>query len=164
MANTSRMNRLEELGRVDAEKAYTGKGKRNLRDEKKRIVRELKATGGAVGKKKQGYKAREDESLGMRTGREAGKKQSMKDRRDESYGAWGKRPNQSINKSEGNKWITKKKKEWITKKKKPTQWIKKRSRADVRERAAHASGGRVMGRGQGKVMTQRPTFMISMKD
>ena len=100
MANTSRMNRLEELGRVDAEKAYTGKGKRNLRDEKKRIVRELKATGGAVGKKKQGYKAREDESLGMRTGKESGKKQSFKDRRDESYGAWGKRSDQSI-----NKWI-----------------------------------------------------------
>jgi len=39
----------------------------------------------------QGYKAREDESLGMRAGKEAGKKQSMKDRRDESYGAWGKR-------------------------------------------------------------------------
>ena len=42
MANTSRMNRLEELGRVDAEKAYTSKGKRNLKDEKQRIVRELK--------------------------------------------------------------------------------------------------------------------------
>ena len=40
--NTSRMNRLEELGRVDAEKGRTRKGKRNLRDEKKRIVRELK--------------------------------------------------------------------------------------------------------------------------
>jgi hypothetical protein len=40
--NTRRMNRLEELGRVDAEKARTRKGKRNLRDEKKRIVRELK--------------------------------------------------------------------------------------------------------------------------
>ncbi len=79
--------------------------------------------GGKV--KKQGYKAREDESLGMRTGKESGKKQSMKDRRDESYGKWGKRPNQRINK---------------------------------------ASGGRVMGRGQGKVMRDRPTFMISMKD
>ena len=45
MANTRRMNRLEELGRVDAEKAYTKKGKRNLRDEKKRIVRELKGGG-----------------------------------------------------------------------------------------------------------------------
>ena len=41
--------------------------------------------------KKQGYKAREDESLGMRTGKESGKKQSMKDRRDESYGKWGSR-------------------------------------------------------------------------
>ena len=39
--NTSRENRLEELGRVDAEKAHTSKGKRNLRQEKKRIVREL---------------------------------------------------------------------------------------------------------------------------
>jgi hypothetical protein len=40
--NTSRMNRLEELGRVDAEKARTRDGKRNLKAEKKRIVRELK--------------------------------------------------------------------------------------------------------------------------
>lgn len=46
--NTRRMNRLEELGRVDAEKAFTKKGARNLRDEKKRIVRELKAKGGKV--------------------------------------------------------------------------------------------------------------------
>ena len=47
--NTRRMNRLEELGRVDAEKAYTKKGKRNLRSEKKRIVRELKSNGGSAG-------------------------------------------------------------------------------------------------------------------
>ena len=43
--NSSRMNKLEELGRVDAEKAYTKKGKRNLKDEKKRIVRGLKSGG-----------------------------------------------------------------------------------------------------------------------
>ncbi|ANS05645.1 hypothetical protein [uncultured Mediterranean phage] len=43
--NTSRENRLEELGRVDAEKAYTRKGKRNLKEEKSRIRKEL-ATGG----------------------------------------------------------------------------------------------------------------------
>ena len=50
--NTRRMNRLEELGRVDAEKAFTKKGARNLRDEKKRIVRELKkADGGSTGSK-----------------------------------------------------------------------------------------------------------------
>ena len=52
-------------------------------------------------KHKQGYKAREDESLGMRTGKESSKSQSMKARRDESYGAWGKRGNQKINKKHG---------------------------------------------------------------
>ena len=36
MANTSRENRLEELGRVDAERALTRRGARNLRDEKKK--------------------------------------------------------------------------------------------------------------------------------
>ena len=41
--NTKRENRLEELGRVDAEKAYTAKGKKNLTAEKKRVVSELKA-------------------------------------------------------------------------------------------------------------------------
>jgi len=45
MANTRRENRLEELGRVDAEKAWTKKGKRNLKDEKRRIRGELKAGG-----------------------------------------------------------------------------------------------------------------------
>jgi hypothetical protein len=39
--NTRRMNRLEELGRVDAEKGRTRKGKKNLKAEKKRIVKEL---------------------------------------------------------------------------------------------------------------------------
>ena len=51
--NSRRMNRLEELGRVEAEKAFTKKGKRNLRGEKARIVRELKAKGGKVKKKKE---------------------------------------------------------------------------------------------------------------
>ena len=49
MANTRRENRLEELGRVDAEKAYTSKGKRNLRDEKSRIRGALK--GGGIAKR-----------------------------------------------------------------------------------------------------------------
>ena len=40
--NTRRMNRLEELGRVDAERGFTRKGKKNLKAEKKRIVRELR--------------------------------------------------------------------------------------------------------------------------
>ena len=48
--NTSRMNELEELGRVDSEKAYTKAGKANLKDEKKRVVKEIKgyANGGMV--------------------------------------------------------------------------------------------------------------------
>ena len=45
MANTRRENRLEELGRVDAERAFTGRGRRNLRDEKSRIRGELKEGG-----------------------------------------------------------------------------------------------------------------------
>ena len=55
VANTSRMNKLEELGRVDSEKASTSKGKKNLMAEKKRIVGEMKyAKGGSVGVGKMG--------------------------------------------------------------------------------------------------------------
>ena len=61
------------------------------------------AKGGKVGKKSQGYKAREDESLGMRTGKESTKKQSFKDRRDESYGKWGKRKAGRVNKATGGR-------------------------------------------------------------
>jgi hypothetical protein len=43
--NTQRENRLEELGRVDAEKAWTRHGKRDLRLEKHRIRDELKKGG-----------------------------------------------------------------------------------------------------------------------
>ena len=43
--NTRRENRLEELGRVDAEKADTKTGKRNLREEKDRIRDELNIGG-----------------------------------------------------------------------------------------------------------------------
>ena len=39
--NTSRENRLEELGRVDSERADTRSGRRNLGAEKRRIVRQL---------------------------------------------------------------------------------------------------------------------------
>ena len=46
--NTRRENRLEELGRVDAEKGYSRKGKRNLREEKSRIRKELKSGGQAI--------------------------------------------------------------------------------------------------------------------
>ena len=47
--NTRRENRLEELGRVDAERAFTGRGQRNLLDERRRIRGELK--GGGIAKR-----------------------------------------------------------------------------------------------------------------
>ena len=50
--NTSRMNRLEELGRVDAERAHTGRGRRNLRDEKRRFISGLR--GGGIAKRGKG--------------------------------------------------------------------------------------------------------------
>ena len=50
--NTSRMNRLEELGRVDAERAHTRRGARNLRDEKRRIISGLR--GGGIAKRGKG--------------------------------------------------------------------------------------------------------------
>ena len=52
MANTRRMNRLEELGRVDAERAHTRRGARNLRDEKRRIISGLR--GGGIAKRGMG--------------------------------------------------------------------------------------------------------------
>ena len=65
-----------------------------------------KKTGGVIKKQRggpfrQGYKAREDESLGMRTGPEAGKTQSLAARRDESYGDWGKRRRGRVNIKKG---------------------------------------------------------------
>ena len=41
--NGARVNDIEELGRVDSEKAYTSKGKKNLTAEKKRIIKKLNA-------------------------------------------------------------------------------------------------------------------------
>jgi hypothetical protein len=41
--NGARVNDIEELGRVDSEKAYTKTGKKNLKAEKKRIVKKLNA-------------------------------------------------------------------------------------------------------------------------
>ena len=49
------------------------------------------------GGKSQGYKAREDESISARLGKESTKSQSFAARRDESYGDWGKRKRGKIN-------------------------------------------------------------------
>ena len=47
----------------------------------------------------QGYDDKEDESLGMKDGKESDKKQSMKDRRDERYGKYGERDEEHREKS-----------------------------------------------------------------
>ncbi len=39
--NSSRMNKLEELGRVDSDKDYTKKCKRILKDKKKKIEKKI---------------------------------------------------------------------------------------------------------------------------
>ena len=54
MANTRRINRLEELGRVDAERADTRSGARNLRAEQRRVVDQLTARGGGIAKRGKG--------------------------------------------------------------------------------------------------------------
>ena len=40
--NTPTQNLLEEEGRIDAEKAYTSKGKGDIKAERKRVVHEIK--------------------------------------------------------------------------------------------------------------------------
>ena len=120
--NSKRMNRLEELGRVDAEKAFSKKGKRNLKDEKSRIIRELKADGGSTGskyitKKKTPYITKKSDS-------------------SSSGSSWIKK------KTKKPQYITKKERTgpYITKKKK---YITKKSPADIqdRERVGKKMGG-----------------------
>ena len=77
-------------------------GKTKPRGSKKKIVG--KKTKPA--KKKQGYNARLDESLGMRKGKASSKKQNYKARRDESKGmekAKGKRAYASVGTMDKNK-------------------------------------------------------------
>ena len=48
------MNDTEELGRLDSEKAFTKKGKENLKAEKKRVIKEVKLSKGGRAKYKHG--------------------------------------------------------------------------------------------------------------
>jgi len=61
--------------------------------------------GGQVGDKKQGYKARKDESIAQRVKKKRTKKQLVASR-DESYGKWGKGKGKGkINQTDGNKLV-----------------------------------------------------------
>lgn len=64
------------------EDSYGKWGKRDAEDRKISM---------AHGGKTQGYDDEQDESLGMRTGKESSKTQNYKARREDSYGKWGKR-------------------------------------------------------------------------
>jgi len=77
------------------------KRRRSTRKENRKRMTDIQRERMSYNKGGQGYAAREDESLGMRTGAERTKSQSMRDRRVESYGAFGKRPNQKINRKDG---------------------------------------------------------------
>ena len=96
--NTSRMNELEELGRVDSEKGYSAKGKRNLKDEKARVVREIKnkKAGGKVGYKAGGMMA-DKEGRAMAAGKLKGSPAKMADARGRAMGKAAKMKRQGAN-------------------------------------------------------------------
>ena len=100
LGNTKRRNKMAKMDRVGlypAEEKRSGTASQAAR--RKNMKKGGKATKLAAGG--QGYSAREDESLGMRTGPERSKSQSMAARRDESYGDWGKRKRGRVNLSSG---------------------------------------------------------------
>ena len=70
-----------------------GKGLRKLPKEVRNKMGFMKK-GGRVGKKKQGYKDRKDESIAMRIRKKRTKKQ-LKASRDESYGKFGSKAKKS---------------------------------------------------------------------
>ena len=88
--NTSRDNKLEELGRVDNERANTASGARNLKDEKSRIRGELGMMKGGKVKKMnmggatmgaRGKKMADMEGRAMASGKLSGKPAMMADAR-----------------------------------------------------------------------------------
>ena len=103
--NTSRTNRIEELGRVDAERADTTSGNRNLRDEKRRIRGELGMKHGGATADKMGRVLAKD-SKGMtasqlkdaagRAMKKGGKVQGYNARLDDSLGARHGKKKQSL--------------------------------------------------------------------
>ena len=68
MKNTSRMNKLEEMGRLNAEKAYTPSGKKNLAAEKKRVIGSLNMKKGGEMKKESKAMAKKEISFMKKAG------------------------------------------------------------------------------------------------
>ena len=104
---------MSHVGLYPAEEKHEGKTKATgtvseaTREEN--IKREAKGGGKVLEtkkkKKKQGYKARKDESIAQRVKKKRSKKQ-LKASRDESYGKWGKGKGKGkINQTDGNKLV-----------------------------------------------------------
>ena len=90
--NTAKMNNLEELGRVDAEKGYTKKGKKNLKSEKKRLVSQIKK-----GYKAGGKVTADMEGRAMAAGKLKGSPAKMADARGRAMGKAAKMKRQGAN-------------------------------------------------------------------
>jgi len=82
---------IVDMGNGDFEDEVEAPGSCGSDDEIAVQVDDMDEACGDKAYEDQGYDDKEDESLGMRTGKESGKHQSMKDRRDDSYGKFGKR-------------------------------------------------------------------------
>ena len=109
MKTHGRLTRDTSDESVDISKRLTGKGETATTGRMKAVDELMKGTerkkGGKVGKKKQGYKARKDESIAQRVKKKRTPKQ-LKASRDESYGKWGKGKGKGkINHADGNKLV-----------------------------------------------------------
>ena len=91
VANSRKALKGGGMGGRTGEMMYSrgyGVGSRAKRRPTELMDRGAMKKGGKVGKKKQGYKARKDESIAMRIKKKRTKKQ-IKASRDESYGRFG---------------------------------------------------------------------------
>ena len=95
---------MSRVGLSPAEEKHEGKSRSTgtLSEAKRKLYMN---TGGKVGDKKQGYKARKDESIAQRVKKKRTPKQ-LAASRDESYGKWGKGKGKGkINHADGNKLV-----------------------------------------------------------
>jgi len=84
LGNARRRKKMARMSRVGLSPAEEKRsGTYSEADRRKNMKK-----GGKVGKKEQGYKAREDESIAMRKKKKRTKKQ-LAASRDDSYGKWG---------------------------------------------------------------------------
>ena len=109
MKTHGRLTRDTSDESVDISKRLTGKGETATTGRMKAVDELMKGTerkkGGKVGKKKQGYKARKDESIAERVKKKRTPKELVASR-DESYGKWGKGKGKGkINHADGNKLV-----------------------------------------------------------